>query len=769
MSLPSSFLENTMAYGIEWSKQFLVNVYPWWSRGEGKPEDKYDIEPPNAAHQRRVNIDGIRTSATHLEKGWSDGTKIASILGFINSYTPSLAGVPNSSSAGSGRCVGQPPHVSHNPLTPTTTFNTHTSLNSLAMSQAHDPVLSPSAGPASQLGYAPPSRRRKAVTSHSPLIEPFTKTRGFPPASGEPVQLKSHLPTNCTRSKASKNSKSAVSEHATINIESMASSCPVQKHDAMSRSDLYERMWERTYERMFGPSQNMSKPTDCGRSEPPTIPWHRAITGSNQLLAVGEDVFVSQTNLGSTSKRRGRPDSNLPRPSSIASYQSANSWMTGESELSSPSDETVNDRRTAEQLQALEDNLLFGHEIHAMDDVTMQNATASSSPQTRTPPIRDYRAHPDDIRRLLNNTSKKNNNDRNRHVIDLTMETHSSAYPAATETSHKCLRKPRGSPLPGYANTRYGSSKPTGLAKRASSYFKTLPLFTSTIGRLKGRGTRDDPIEFPDLDDQDQDMDMFNAYDRIPAMQERPDPVRDCAVCGDSNRIADMPSLVSCTHRDETCAVCFASWIKSELSSKGWKGITCPTADCSVTLTHQEIQRYAHPDVFARYDLFAMREALSQVSNFRWCRNPTCKSGQEHDEGSYIFTCIACGHKVCVMHNVDWHEGETCDEYTYRASGAKEREQRAQEEASIAAIKECSKKCPGPKCIFNIQKNEGCDHMTCKYHFVLFYRNDINLGLLGSRCHFEFCWECLADYNTIRRNGNGAHAKNCRYHSSRIR
>lgn len=79
-----------------------------------------------------------------------------------------------------------------------------------------------------------------------------------------------------------------------------------------------------------------------------------------------------------------------------------------------------------------------------------------------------------------------------------------------------------------------------------------------------------------------------------------------------------------------------------------------------------------------------------------------------------IFTCIGCHKKSCIKHESTWHEGETCEEYDYRVSGQKERDQKAQEEASRAAVAELSKKCPGKNCAYNIQKNDGCDHMTCK-------------------------------------------------------
>ena len=50
--------------------------------------------------------------------------------------------------------------------------------------------------------------------------------------------------------------------------------------------------------------------------------------------------------------------------------------------------------------------------------------------------------------------------------------------------------------------------------------------------------------------------------------------------------------------------------------------------------------------------------------------------------------------------------------------------------ASLAEIARIAKTCPGKNCGAAIQKNEGCDHMTCRV------------------CKHEFCWLCLGDWRT---------------------
>ncbi|KAF1995018.1 hypothetical protein P154DRAFT_612278 [Amniculicola lignicola CBS 123094] len=232
-------------------------------------------------------------------------------------------------------------------------------------------------------------------------------------------------------------------------------------------------------------------------------------------------------------------------------------------------------------------------------------------------------------------------------------------------------------------------------------------------------------------------------------LEEIAPATRDCVVCGETIPIPELPALMACIHPPQTCAECFSGWIASELESKGWRDIKCPEANCKETIQHIEVQLIAKPEVFQRYDQLSTREAINDDPDWKWCLRPRCPSGQIHPNGDAepIITCNECGFRMCAKHNREWHVGETCQEYDYRVSGQKDRDQAAQEAASQAAVNQLSRKCPGKKCAYSIEKNDGCDHMTC------------------SKCKYEFCWLCSADYNKIRRVGNKAHNAGCKYYA----
>ena len=185
------------------------------------------------------------------------------------------------------------------------------------------------------------------------------------------------------------------------------------------------------------------------------------------------------------------------------------------------------------------------------------------------------------------------------------------------------------------------------------------------------------------------------------------------------------------------------SWMASEFEMKDCEGITCP--ECSENMEYDDVQKAASSATFEAYDKLATRNALGALDECAWCLNAGCGSGQLNDNSRNYMDCDACGYKQCTKHNVQWHSGETCEQYEYRKSGQKARDD--EERKTLEILDAVFKKCPGPNCGWKIQKNAGCDLTKCR------------------RCKHKFCWLCLASNEEIHLVGNTAHAITCEYHS----
>lgn len=114
------------------------------------------------------------------------------------------------------------------------------------------------------------------------------------------------------------------------------------------------------------------------------------------------------------------------------------------------------------------------------------------------------------------------------------------------------------------------------------------------------------------------------------------------------------------------------------------------------------------------------KESLEKMEGYAKCLGPNCDSGQIHGSGhdQPIMTCPECHFKTCYTHMVPWHTDKTCAEYDEEQRECARREQ---EEASKRLVAETSKACPNPSCGCSIEKDGGCDHMTCQYSQLNLY------------------------------------------------
>lgn len=224
---------------------------------------------------------------------------------------------------------------------------------------------------------------------------------------------------------------------------------------------------------------------------------------------------------------------------------------------------------------------------------------------------------------------------------------------------------------------------------------------------------------------------------------------RPCVACLDQRPLADFDQRFSrdCNHSQrQICIECVRQYAHIAITDRSNTNVRCPEANCTAQfeidiiqylLADSNSQETQYKRDVHQFENHLSRKYIETLPQLIWCAHG-CGGGSQVIDGD-ILRCNHCGEKTCVHHKIRWHTGMTCAEYDLSLTKGKK------EIATDRWLQTNTKQCP--KCKAKIQKNGGCDHMTC------------------GGCRYEFCWECLADYNRIRQNGNRLHAHYCKYYT----
>ena len=219
-------------------------------------------------------------------------------------------------------------------------------------------------------------------------------------------------------------------------------------------------------------------------------------------------------------------------------------------------------------------------------------------------------------------------------------------------------------------------------------------------------------------------------------------------------------------HCLEICRACIGESLAVYIANKPFDRVGC--LECGESWDVSTIQLYASPADFIRYGELGLKRLLQSTPEYRACLNENCNGGQVHRTGEAepIVTCNHCGSKSCYTNRVPWHEGMSCEQYDM----SQETDEETQARLAAEAI-ETRKGAPGvkfcPKCQVPIQKDGGCDHMTCQFPRPLDSEApaaDTDFAGRREGCGFQFCWVCLADYREIVASGNHRHGWDCPYY-----
>lgn len=160
------------------------------------------------------------------------------------------------------------------------------------------------------------------------------------------------------------------------------------------------------------------------------------------------------------------------------------------------------------------------------------------------------------------------------------------------------------------------------------------------------------------------------------------------------------PATSTCVHPQDVCTDCQRQYLQTHINAGqvNFQLPRCVHEGCGSEYSLADIARLAGSEYANRADNWLLLSALNSVPGMRWCAKG-CGYGSVY-QGNAVqrlvcpvdgaVTCLECnqlivsGSHVCHEQDVQWMQHAGC------------------------------KRCPNPSCRRVIEKNGGCDNMTCR-------------------------------------------------------
>ncbi|KAI9296491.1 RING finger domain-containing protein [Neoconidiobolus thromboides FSU 785] len=175
----------------------------------------------------------------------------------------------------------------------------------------------------------------------------------------------------------------------------------------------------------------------------------------------------------------------------------------------------------------------------------------------------------------------------------------------------------------------------------------------------------------------------------------------------------------------DVCFDCHKTYLEQKIYDGGSRAIVCLT-NCGVPYKDDTIKNIVSTFNYEKYLECNDKIFVQDKSYFKWCPLPECKNAvycevppsslttfvpsvKCQSDHSFCFGCLRQDHSPCLCFYADlWIK--KCEDDSETANWLN------------ANTKEC------PKCGSTIEKNGGCNHMTCR------------------KCTNEFCWVCMGSW-----------------------
>ncbi|KAF8757059.1 Lysyl-trna synthetase [Rhizoctonia solani] len=183
-----------------------------------------------------------------------------------------------------------------------------------------------------------------------------------------------------------------------------------------------------------------------------------------------------------------------------------------------------------------------------------------------------------------------------------------------------------------------------------------------------------------------------------------------CPVCCDDEP-AEVLSL-DCGH--EFCSECWTQYLEGKIRGEGEVQLACMAEKCKVLVPDAFVFDRVSPVTKERFREGLVRQYVASIPKLRFCPHPSCV---------YTVQCSAAASRAALDTIVPTVK---CGRNIHSALALWLK--KCQDDSETANwIKSNTKECT--KCQSTIEKNGGCNHMTCK------------------KCKAEFCWVCMGPWS----------------------
>ena len=197
-----------------------------------------------------------------------------------------------------------------------------------------------------------------------------------------------------------------------------------------------------------------------------------------------------------------------------------------------------------------------------------------------------------------------------------------------------------------------------------------------------------------------------------------------CLVCEMEIEPGDNICL-ECNH--QFCSDCFKEYLKEKVKDQLTVLATkCPMQYCNFQVPSAYFKKILkeRPEELAIYNKCLMRNFTESNSDIKLCPNPKCDVIVKLPGHGMIEVKCHCGKPFCFKCLRDGHR--PCDCEMMQIWENKNKSEGENAKWLIVNTKQC------PNCHKYIEKNQGCNHMTCRKE--------------AGGCGYEFCWICLGEW-----------------------